>query len=91
MSGDINDTEVRTLRDSKRPVFQRGGVDSFLMTTDEPIGSLTHMRIWHDNSGQSPSWFLSRMIVKDLAQDRVYYFMLDRWLAVEEDDGNVRH
>ena len=68
----------------------RGGVDSFLMTSPTHLGSLIHTRIWHDNKGKDPSWFLSRLMVKDLTKDRVYYFMLDRWLAVEKDDGQVR-
>ncbi|XP_072035408.1 LOW QUALITY PROTEIN: polycystin-1-like protein 2 [Amphiura filiformis] len=38
---------------------------------------------------KSPSWFLNRLMIKDLTHDRVYYFMLDKWLAVEEDDGSI--
>lgn len=83
------DTGVRKLRDPKRTVFKRGGVDSFLLTSPVSLGNFIHARIWHSNTGDNPSWFLSRMMVKDLMKDRVYYFMLDRWLAVEEDDGQV--
>ena len=46
-------------------------------------------RVWHDNSGNNPSWFFSRLQVTDLQTDDQYFFIYDRWLAVEEDDGMV--
>ena len=45
--------------------------------------------MWHDNSGSSPSWFLSRILVKDLATEKRAVFVADKWFAVEEDDGKV--
>ena len=47
-------------------------------------------RVWHDNTGATPSWFFSRMQVHDLQTNNKYFFILDRWLAVEHDDGMVR-
>ena len=46
------------------------------------------IRVWHDNS--HGSWYLSRVMVTDLQKDERYYFICDRWLAVDEDDGQVR-
>ena len=46
-------------------------------------------RIWHDNSGKSPSWYFGRMQVTDLQTDDRSFFLCDRWLAVEADDGMV--
>jgi cytoskeletal protein RodZ len=45
--------------------------------------------VWHDNSGSSPSWFLSRIVVKDLRTKKSTTFLADKWFAVEEDDGKV--
>ena len=89
LTGDAAESGMRKLRDTKRTVFARGGVDSFLLTSSVHLGSMIHTRIWHDNSGNNPSWFLSRLMVKDLTTNRVYYFMLDKWLAVDEEDGSV--
>ena len=47
-------------------------------------------RIWHDNTGRSPSWYLGRVQVIDLQTDEKAYFLAHRWLAVEENDGQVR-
>ena len=33
LSGDYDETEVRTLQDKKRKIFQRGDVDTFLLAT----------------------------------------------------------
>lgn len=32
----------------------------------ESIGKIWKVQIWHNNVGSSPSWYLSRVIVKDL-------------------------
>ncbi|XP_077979562.1 polycystin-1-like [Glandiceps talaboti] len=89
MTGDKAETEPRPLVDDKRKIFERGSVDSFIMAVPEPLGNLIHVRLWHDNGGKYPSWFLNRVSVKDLQTDNMFYFMLDRWLAVEEDDGQI--
>ncbi|XP_013422214.1 uncharacterized protein LOC106182109 [Lingula anatina] len=89
LSGDKDETEPRVLADDKRPICQRGGIDSFLLTTTQSLGKLSHLRIWHDNSGSNPSWYFSRMLVEDLLTGEKYYFMCNRWLAVEEDDGQI--
>jgi len=52
---------------------------------------LNHLHIWHDNSGEGElaSWFLKCFIVKDLQTQEIFYFIAQRWLAVEKDDGKV--
>jgi hypothetical protein len=44
------------------------------------------MRIWHDNegAGDTASWFLKYVIVRDLQTSSQYYFICDKWLAVEK-------
>ena len=46
-------------------------------------------RVWHDNSGSDPAWNFSRMQVTDLQTAEKFFFVLDRWLAVDRDDGCV--
>lgn len=50
-----------------------------------------YLRIWHDNSGKGhvASWYLNHVVVRDLQTDKKYYFIANRWFAVEEDDGQV--
>lgn len=37
-----------------------------LFRLPESIGKVWKVQIWHNNVGPSPSWYLSRVIVKDL-------------------------
>lgn len=38
INGDLDETNDRLLVNPTRPVFRRGGVDSFLMTVGKPLG-----------------------------------------------------
>jgi hypothetical protein len=44
------------------------------MGVEEPLGPLTHLRIWHDNSGKgsSKSWYLNVVNVHDLQSNERY-------------------
>eukprot|EP00058_Branchiostoma_floridae_P016495 XP_002601983.1 hypothetical protein BRAFLDRAFT_98933 [Branchiostoma floridae] len=78
-----------TLRDDNRVLFQQGSVDSFLVSTEEPLGVMTHMRVWHNNAGFSPSWYLGQIVVVNRGTNQTTYFLSNRWLAVDEDDGKI--
>lgn len=80
---------LRLLRDPNMLRFQRSGMDAFLLTTRYHLGELTMLKIWHNNTGSSPSWYLKQVVVHDVSEDSVYVFMCNRWLAVEFDDGQV--
>ncbi|XP_048173025.1 polycystic kidney disease protein 1-like 2 isoform X3 [Corvus hawaiiensis] len=63
-------SEPHHLNDPDTRVFERGGVDVFLLCTFLPLGELQSIRLWHDNSGDSPSWYVNRVSVHDLARDQ---------------------
>nr|XP_016854338.1 PREDICTED: polycystin-1 [Anolis carolinensis] len=71
--------------------FRRNGLDIFQVATERSLGSLWKIRIWHDNKGLNPSWFLKYVIVRDLQTLKAYHFLVDDWLSVEseENDGLV--
>ncbi|NXG55348.1 PK1L2 protein, partial [Hemiprocne comata] len=77
------ESEPHHLTDPDTPVFERGGVDVFLLCTFFPLGGLQSIRLWHDNSGDSPSWYVNRVLVHDLAWDQKWYFLCNSWLAVD--------
>ncbi|CAM2101117.1 unnamed protein product [Caretta caretta] len=77
------ESEPHHLTDPDTLVFERGGVDVFLLCTLFPLGELQHIRLWHDNSGDSPSWYVNRVLVHDLAQDQKWYFLCNSWLAID--------
>ncbi|XP_064637018.1 polycystin-1-like protein 2 [Lineus longissimus] len=91
LSGDESDTGVRELSDGQRKGFLRGSVMNFILSVENCLGPLTFLRIWHDNQGKGKtrSWYLNQIQVTDLQTGDKYFFLNDRWLAVEEDDGMV--
>ena len=49
--------------------FCAGDASYFLMSTDKDLGELYCVRVWHDNSGKGAdkSWYLTRIVIVDLA------------------------
>ena len=91
LSGDEDETSVRSLYDPKRKTFRKGEKDVFVMAVPAPLGKLNYLRIWHDNSGKGNmrSWFLSYVVVKDIQTKERFEFISNKWFAVEKSDGLV--
>ncbi|XP_077864342.1 polycystin-1-like protein 2 [Saccoglossus kowalevskii] len=87
--GENQESEPHVLADKNKKILQRGTTDSFLMTTNESLGSLKSIRLWHDNVGSDPEWFVGHIMVHDLETDERWYFLCNTWLAVDIDDGLV--
>ncbi|XP_031192748.1 polycystic kidney disease protein 1-like 2 [Mastomys coucha] len=84
--GSDGESEPHHLSDPDAAVFERGGVDVFLLSTLFPLGELRSLRLWHDNSGDRPSWYVSRVLVYDSVVDRKWYFLCNSWLSVDVGD-----
>uniref|UniRef100_A0A8D2F2E6 Polycystin-1-like protein 3 n=1 Tax=Theropithecus gelada TaxID=9565 RepID=A0A8D2F2E6_THEGE len=84
--GSEGQSEPHHLCDPQKTVFERGGLDVFLLTTRSSLGDLHSLRLWHDNSGISPSWYVSQVIVCDMAVKRKWHFLCNCWLAVDLGD-----
>ncbi|KFQ27750.1 Lipoxygenase homology domain-containing protein 1, partial [Merops nubicus] len=84
--GDTGERQLK--RSNNLNKFEKGQVDVFTIKAID-LGELKKLRIRHDNSGASPSWFLERVEIVDHKESTTYYFPCQRWLAVEEDDGQI--
>ncbi|XP_029311858.1 polycystin-1 [Cottoperca gobio] len=70
--------------------FQRGSLDQFHLETDDDLGEVWKIRIWHDNTGLDPSWYVQHVVVWDPQTDHMFFFLLQDWLSVENlKDGSV--
>uniref|UniRef100_A0A8D0H2M3 Oxygen-regulated protein 1 n=1 Tax=Sphenodon punctatus TaxID=8508 RepID=A0A8D0H2M3_SPHPU len=71
-------------------LFQGGTEDIFTITTED-IGELYKIRIGHNNSGESPGWHCEavRVQLQNLSSGEQFYFPAHRWLAQDQDDGEV--
>ncbi|XP_062977569.1 polycystin-1-like [Elgaria multicarinata webbii] len=65
--------------------FQRNSRDIFQVETDVNLGEIWKIRIWHDNTGLDPSWYLQHVIVWDKQTDNMYFFLVEDWLSVENE------
>ncbi|XP_051926382.1 polycystin-1 isoform X2 [Hippocampus zosterae] len=63
--------------------FQRGGLDQFHLETDVRLGEVWKIRIWHDNTGLDPSWYVQHVVVWDPVTDHMFFFLVEDWLSVE--------
>ncbi|XP_028258061.1 polycystic kidney disease protein 1-like 2 [Parambassis ranga] len=81
--GTEGESEPHHLTDSEKPVFERGGVDMFLLTTHFSLGDLQNIRLWHDNSGEHPAWYVGKVMVQDLETGQKWHFLCNSWLAVD--------
>uniref|UniRef100_A0A3Q2Y366 PLAT domain-containing protein n=1 Tax=Hippocampus comes TaxID=109280 RepID=A0A3Q2Y366_HIPCM len=63
--------------------FQRGSLDQFHLETDVSLGEVWKIRIWHDNTGLDPSWYVQHVVVWDPVTDHMFFFLVDDWLSVE--------
>lgn len=91
INAEKGETEILPLMDitgNKNP-FSRGSVSSFVAKLPNLLGQLNYVRVWHDNSGPSPSWHLYQIVVRHVATDKKWFFICNRWLAVESDDGTI--
>lgn len=70
-------------------LFTRGSVNTFTFDLPRYLGQVYKIKIWHDNSGKSPAWFLYEVVVKDVSTNEKWHFVANRWLAVESQDGSI--
>ncbi|MFD7815630.1 PLAT/LH2 domain-containing protein [Streptomyces sp. NPDC059785] len=68
--------------------FEWGQVDVFNLETDD-LGPLTSLVIRHNNANGRPGWYLDRIIAEDETHHSRYVFPCNRWLARDEDDGQI--
>ncbi|XP_065653763.1 uncharacterized protein LOC136080701 isoform X2 [Hydra vulgaris] len=81
VSGEVNDSGVRHLKDPERNCFQRAGCDIFIMATQSTLGDLDFIHLWHDNSGGG--WYVKNIIIIDLQTEKRFIFNGHCWIAVD--------
>ncbi|XP_061134122.1 lipoxygenase homology domain-containing protein 1-like isoform X3 [Syngnathus typhle] len=88
--GEFGDTGTLALKESaNRNKFERKMRDVFRFPDMLSLGELSKVRVWHDNKGVAPAWHLDYIDIKDESMDQTFRFPCDRWLAKNEDDGQI--
>ncbi|KAM9460538.1 polycystin-1-like protein 2 [Clarias gariepinus] len=86
LKGTVWESKPHHLTDPEKPVFTRGAVDIFLLTTPFSLGDLQSIRMWHDNSGEHPDWYVNKVMVQDLETGEMWHFLCNSWLAIDNGD-----
>ena len=73
--GEDDDSGPCFLLDANRPLFRRGDLNVFILSVPRSFGVIRGIKIWHDNSGYSPSWFLCRTMLRDCQTDEKWIFL----------------
>ncbi|XP_077374484.1 polycystin-1-like protein 2 [Festucalex cinctus] len=81
--GTEGESEPHHLTDDEKLLFERGAEDVFLLTTHFSLGELQSIRLWHDNSGAHPAWYVNKVMVQDLESGQKWHFLCNSWLAVD--------
>ena len=89
MTGEHGESHPFLLKSSHWTTLARGSVNSLLVTTSESLGEISYVRVWHDNFGDDPAWYLKQICIREIAVNRVWHFICERWLAIDEGDGLI--
>ncbi|XP_068258279.1 LOW QUALITY PROTEIN: polycystin family receptor for egg jelly [Nyctibius grandis] len=84
--GQNGTSDVHCLRHPQFLSFRQGSTDCFLLTTKKDLGDICSFRVWHNNKGPSPSWFLSRAKVENMSTGKTWFFMCRKWLSLDKGD-----
>ncbi|KAK6477155.1 polycystic kidney disease protein 1-like 2 isoform X1 [Huso huso] len=88
--GSEGESDPHHLTDPEKPVFERGGVDMFLLTTPFSLGELQTVRLCHDNSGDCPAWYAVKVVVKNLQTMQRWHFLCNSWIGQGKGTGELQ-
>ncbi|XP_070556277.1 uncharacterized protein [Ptychodera flava] len=54
------------------------------------IGPLYKIRVFHDNTGESPSWFLEKIKMKDSDTNQEFHFFAKKWLREADESSKTK-
>ena len=70
-------------------LFSRGNSDVFVLYVNKSLGAIQGVQIGHDNFGDSPSWYLEEILIRDVQSKQSRKFMAYQWFALERGDGCI--
>ncbi|XP_045690717.1 polycystic kidney disease and receptor for egg jelly-related protein [Phyllostomus hastatus] len=83
LRGTVGASDVHCLSHPHFKALYRGSINTFLLTTRSDLGDIRNIRVWHNNEGRAPSWYLSRIKVENLFSRHIWLFMCRAWLSID--------
>ncbi|XP_072631866.1 polycystin-1-like protein 1 [Canis lupus baileyi] len=81
----------RELYCPEQPLFERNSRHTFVLSVPALLGPLRRICLWHDSRGPAPAWYVSHIMVKELASGpgHSWLFPAECWLAASGRDGHT--
>uniref|UniRef100_A0A8C5UJ85 Polycystin family receptor for egg jelly n=1 Tax=Microcebus murinus TaxID=30608 RepID=A0A8C5UJ85_MICMU len=83
LRGTASTSDVHCLSHPHFTTLYRASISTFLLTTKSDLGDIHSIRVWHNNEGRAPSWYLSRIKVENLFSRHIWLFICRKWLSVD--------
>ncbi|XP_043297252.1 polycystic kidney disease and receptor for egg jelly-related protein-like [Cervus canadensis] len=83
LHGTKGSSDVHCLSHPQFTTLYRGSICTFLLATTKDLGDIHSLRVWHNNEGRSPEWYLSRIKVENLFSRHIWLFMCREWLSID--------
>ncbi|KAK3731172.1 hypothetical protein QZH41_005844 [Actinostola sp. cb2023] len=64
--------------------FRGSGTTANVAMVIHDIGDVHYIRIWHNNEGEDPAWFLRQINIRDVATNKAWLFIHNDWFAVDK-------
>ena len=66
--GEETRSEILQLLNShgNKKLFARASINTFVVSLPDSLHSPIMIKLWHDNSGSSPSWYVNQVVIKNL-------------------------
>ena len=61
----------------------------FVLYVNKSLGVIREVKIGHNNFGDSPSWFLEEIFIRDVQSNQSCKFVVSQWFALERGDGRI--
>ena len=70
------------------PIFVRGTEQKITVILNKDIGEIYSLCVWHDNSGNNPSWYLEGVTITNLNSGSCWKFIFETWLSLEDESSS---
>jgi len=92
--GDREEREEIRLANEKRRCFRKGGIDSFIIPFERPLGKINYIKIKYEadeeeQSEKTNNWFMEFVIVNDLQTSERFFFSCNQSLSIDNQDGHL--
>ena len=65
--------------------FARATEQKFAVVLNEDVGEIYSLRVWHDSSGNDPSWFLDEITISNPNSGDCWKFIFETWLSLVDE------